>query len=50
MTSLDLTDTDLAKALSTTDSYQYMTKFNSVPGFLASVQLSLFEKQTFIGI
>ena len=50
ITSLDLIDTDLAKALSTTDSYQYMTKFNSVPGFLASVQLSLFEKQTFIGI
>jgi hypothetical protein len=48
VTSLDLVETDLAKLLSTTDSYQYMTKFNSLPGFLASVQLSLFEKQTFI--
>jgi myosin heavy subunit len=48
VTSLDLVETDLAKLLSTTDSYQYMTKFNSLPSFLASVQLSLFEKQTFI--
>lgn len=48
VTSLDLVETDLAKLLSNTDSYQYMTKFNSLPGFLASVQLSLFEKQTFI--
>jgi hypothetical protein len=50
VTSLDLVETDLAKLLSTTDSYQYMTKFNSLPSFLASVQLSLFEKQTFISI
>ena len=48
VTSVDLVETDLAKLLSNTDSYHYMTKFNSIPGFLASVQLSLFEKQTFI--
>jgi len=46
VTSLDLLNTDFAKALTTTPSYQYMTKFHSLPGFLASVQLSLFEKQT----
>jgi hypothetical protein len=44
--SLDILNTDFAKALSQTDSYQYMTKFHSLPAFLASVQLSLFEKQT----
>lgn len=49
VTSLDLVETDLAKQLAATDSYQYMVKFNSLPSFLASVQLSLFEKQTFIG-
>mmetsp|Transcript_18098 Transcript_18098/g.27979 ORF Transcript_18098/g.27979 Transcript_18098/m.27979 type:complete len:710 (-) Transcript_18098:114-2243(-) len=47
--SLDLVETDQAKILSATDSYQYMTKFNSLPAFLASVQLGLFEKQTFAG-
>ena len=46
VSSLDLLNTDFAKALTTTPSYQYMTKFHSLPGFLASVQLSLFEKQT----
>ena len=44
--SLDILGTDLAKALASTHSYQYMTKFQSLPAFLASVQLSLFEKQT----
>jgi DNA repair exonuclease SbcCD ATPase subunit len=46
VSSLDILETDLAKVLATTPSYQYMVKFNSLPAFLASVQLSLFEKQT----
>jgi hypothetical protein len=48
VSSLDLLDTELAKFLTTTPSYEYMTKFHSLPAFLASVQLSLFEKQTMI--
>lgn len=44
--SLDLMDTEHAKLLTRTPSYDYMTKFHSLPAFLASVQLSLFEKQT----
>jgi hypothetical protein len=43
---LDLLSTDMAKILATTPSYEYMTKFHSLPAFLAGVQLSLFEKQT----
>jgi hypothetical protein len=46
--SLDLLNTDFAKSLSTTPSYDYMTKFHSLPAFMASVQLSLFEKQTMV--
>ena len=46
VSSLDLLNTDMAKILTTTPSYEYMTKFHSLPAFLASVQLSLFEKQT----
>lgn len=46
VTSLDILGTDLAKLLSSTPSYKYMTDFNSLPAFLASVQLSLFEQQT----
>jgi DNA repair exonuclease SbcCD ATPase subunit len=45
-TSLDILNTDLAKILATTPSYDYMTKLHSLPAFMASVQLSLFEKQT----
>jgi hypothetical protein len=48
VTSLDILNTDLAKILATTPSYEYMSKFHSLPAFLASVQLSLFEKQTVI--
>ena len=44
--SLDLLSTEFAKHLSTTESYEYMTKFSSLPAFLASVQLRLFETQT----
>jgi len=43
---LDILRTDWAKALSQTASYQYLTKGKSMPAFLASVQLELFEKQT----
>lgn len=46
--SLDLLDTELAKLLMTTPSYEYVTRFGSLPTFLASTQLSLFEKQTMI--
>jgi mitotic spindle assembly checkpoint protein MAD1 len=45
-TSLDILQTELGQLLATTPSYEYMTKFHSLPAFLASVQLSLFEKQT----
>ena len=44
--SLDMMATEHAKILTTTPSYEYVTKFHSIPAFLASVQLSLFEKQT----
>jgi mitotic spindle assembly checkpoint protein MAD1 len=44
--SLDLMATDFAKSLATTPSYDYIAKLNSLPAFLASTQLSLFEKQT----
>lgn len=46
VSSLDILNTDFAKVLSTTPSYDYMTKFHNLPAFMASVQLSLFEKQT----
>ena len=46
VTSLDLLGTEWATALSHSDSFAYMTKFNSLPAFLASVQLAEFEKQT----
>jgi hypothetical protein len=46
VSSLDMLNTDFAKALSTTHSSDYMTKYKCLPAFMASVQLSLFEKQT----
>lgn len=45
-TTLHVMKTELALALQESDSYQYMTKFNSLPAFLADVQLRQFEKQT----
>lgn len=48
VSSLDILNTDFAKSLSGTPSYQYMTKFHSLPAFLASVQLSLFENTTMV--
>ena len=44
--SLDILQTDFAKYLSTTNCYDYIAKLHSIPAFLASVQLMLFEKQT----
>lgn len=44
--SLDMMATEHAKLLTTTPSYEYVSRFHSIPAFLASVQLSLFEKQT----
>jgi hypothetical protein len=48
VTSLDLLNTEYAKLLTRSPSYEYMTKFHSLPAFLASAQLTLFEKQTMI--
>lgn len=45
---LDLMSTDLAQLLMNGPSAIYMTKFCSVPAFMASVTLGLFEKQTMI--
>jgi hypothetical protein len=44
--SMDLLATDLAQALTATPSYEYIRRCHSMPAFVASVQLSLFEKQT----
>jgi Mitotic checkpoint protein len=44
--SLDILDTDFAKIVATTPSYQFVSQYHSLPAFLASIQLSLFEKQT----
>ena len=46
VTSLDLLSTEQAQVLSKSPSYQYIEKFHSLPAFLASVQLALFESQT----
>jgi hypothetical protein len=45
---LDLMSTDLAQLLMSGPSAIYMTKFCSVPAFMASVTLGLFEKQTML--
>ena len=47
--SLDLLDTEWAKTLimtTSSSSYEYVKRFGSLPAFLASTQLNLFEKQT----
>jgi len=49
VTSLDLLDSDLAQELSRTESFVYITKFKSIPAFMGSLCLNLFEKQTFMG-
>jgi len=48
VTSLNILNTEHAKILTKTPSYEYMTKFHNLPAFMASVQLSLFENQTMI--
>lgn len=45
---LDLRGTDFAKSLSTTDAYQYLSRYDSMPGFMAATQLSLLDKCTFV--
>jgi len=47
--SLDILGTDMAQTLAKGDSFQYMTKFNSLPAFMASVCMTLFETQTTVG-
>ena len=42
---LDIMDTELAQILAKQDSFWYMTDFNSLPVFMASVCLALFETQ-----
>ena len=46
VTSLDILNTELAKSLAKSPSHDYLAKFHSLPAFLASAQLSWFEKQT----
>jgi len=46
VSSLDILDTELAQVLAKEDSFRYMTKFNSLPAFMASVCLTMFETQT----
>lgn len=46
VTALDILNTDFAKKLTKTPAYEYMTKFHSLPAFLASCQLNLFDNQT----
>jgi len=46
VTSLDLLSSDYAEEACKTDSFMYMTNFKSIPSFLASLTLKLFEIQT----
>ena len=46
--SLELRGTDFAQLLITSDSYEYLTKYDSMPGFMAGTQLALLEKCTFV--
>jgi len=48
ITSLDLLDSDFARSVSRTDCFAYMTKFKSIPSFMAALTLNLFEKQTVV--
>jgi len=43
---LDMFDTEAARDLSQDEMFQYVTKFKSMPAFMASLTLSLFENQT----
>ena len=46
---LDLLDTELAKSLSKTQTFEYLSKYDSMPAFLAALTLTLFENTTFAG-
>lgn len=46
--SLDILNTKMAQLLSEDPAFEYMKKFNSIPAFMASVSLSLFERQTMV--
>eukprot|EP00797_Seminavis_robusta_P028941 Sro572_g168820.3 (354) ;mRNA; r:36501-37562 len=46
---LHLMANDYAKQLAREPSYEYIAKYGSMPAFVASVQLSEFEKQTLMG-
>jgi hypothetical protein len=46
VTSLDMLSTEHAQALTQSPSGEYLTKLHNLPAFMASVQLTLFEKQT----
>ncbi len=46
---LDLLDTDLAKTLSVAPTFEYLSKYDSLPAFSAALTLSLFENTTFTG-
>lgn len=45
---LDLSDTKFAKLCAMTDAYQYLTKYHSMPAFMAGNLLAQFEKCTFV--
>jgi len=45
---LDLLATDLAESLSKTDTFQYLSKYSSIPAFMAALTLKLFENTTFV--
>ena len=49
ITMLDLLSTEFAKTLAKTEEFEYVTRFNSIPGFLASLTVKLFDDQTCIG-
>lgn len=49
VTSLDLVDSPLAQTLSSSVSFSYLTKYKSIPAFMGSLTLALFEAQTFMG-
>ncbi len=46
--SLDILNTKMAQMLSNEPCFEYMKRYNSLPAFMASVCLSLFEKQTMV--
>mmetsp|Transcript_24934 Transcript_24934/g.36599 ORF Transcript_24934/g.36599 Transcript_24934/m.36599 type:complete len:673 (+) Transcript_24934:175-2193(+) len=46
VSSLDLLDTEFAQAMSNTDNFAYMSKYQSIPAFMGSLTMTLFENQT----